>query len=74
MVKAVQSIVIPAESQTWITVTASRHRLEEIEPIEHFYKSWSLAIANGVVRVEPDLPFRVLIANFQKHPQGIVKN
>ena len=73
-VKAEESIMIPAESQTWITVTASRHGLVVIQPIEPLYQNRSLAVANGVFQVEPDRPFPVLIANFQKQPQGIVKN
>ena len=73
-VRAAETIIIPAKSQAWITVTTARHGLGVIQPNEDLYKRRLLAVANGVVQVEPATPFRVLVANFSNQAQGVVKN
>ena len=73
-VRAAETIIIPAKSQAWITVNTARHGLGVIQPNEDLYKRRLLAVANGVVQVEPTTPFRVLVANFSKQAQGVVKN
>ena len=37
------------------------------------YERHGLICTNGVVQVEPDRPFRILIANFRKYPVRVQK-
>ena len=73
-VKVAKAITLPAGSQTWVTVTTKRHGLMALRPNDALYQSAQVLATNGVVQVEPDKPFRILIANFKALPHQLVKN
>lgn len=58
----------------WITVKAKRHGLVIIEPHPRIYANPMLTCTNAVVRIEPNPPFRVLVANFYNFPKRVVHN
>ena len=73
-VKVAKAIELPPESQTWVTVTSQRRGLNVLQPNDKLYSSAQICVTNGVVQVEPDEPFRVLVANFAPHAYKLVKN
>ena len=44
-----------------------------VQPYLPFYERHGFTCTNGVVQVEPDRPFRLLIANFREHPVRVQK-
>ena len=67
--RVAKNVVLPPETQTWVTVTTKRHGLAVIQPNDDLYHRESISATNGVVQVEPDKPFRVLVANFGRTPR-----
>ena len=61
-------------TQTFVSCVSQRHGTMIIEPIERLYENHLLAPTNGVVHVEPNRPFRILIANFGSTPKRLCKN
>ncbi|CAN8069907.1 unnamed protein product [Agarophyton chilense] len=68
------SLCVPPESQMMVKVTSRQHGSRVLQPLSSLYDRHSLAIANGIVHVEPNHPFHVLIANLGTVPQYLVKN
>ena len=72
-VKVAKAVVLPPESQTWVSVNAERRGLCVLQPHEKLYSSAQVCASNGIVQVEPHQPFRVLIANFASKPYKLAK-
>lgn len=73
-VRVATSVKIPAHSQTWVQVTTKKHGLVVLQPLPSLFEKQKLSCTNGVVQVEPDRIFKVLIANFAPYEQRVVKN
>ena len=73
-IKVAKSVVLPPESQTWVTVTTRRRGRSVIQQHDQLYANANVPVTNGVVQVEPDRPFRVLIANFASRAYRLAKN
>ena len=58
-------------TQTFVTVTTKRHGLMVLQPSEKLYQTNQVIVSNGVVQVEPDKPFRILLANFGQAPYTV---
>ena len=64
---------IKAQSQTWVPVTSDRQGLCVLQPSPDLFMKSSLAMANGVAEMEPNRPFSILVANFARYEQRLVK-
>ena len=73
-VRVSQNITLSPETQTWVSVKSERHGVMVLQPYDKLYEDKGIIITNGVVQVQPHETFRVLIANFTKKPQPLVKN
>ena len=73
-IRVVRKTTLPPEAHTWVTVCCDRRGLQVIQPDPEIYGKHSIAIANGVVQVEPERPFRILVANFAQHEQRLHKS
>ena len=73
-VRACESIVLEPRTQTWVQVTAPISGLHALQPSENLYANGSIVITNGVVQVDTNRPFRVLIANMGANPYRVTKN
>ena len=73
-VKTAETIKLPPSSETWVTVTSTRHGLILLQPQESLYENHQVLTSNGVADVEPGRPFRVWVANFSEHELVLRKN
>ena len=73
-VRVSQNIVLPPETQTWVSVKSERHGVMVLQPYDKLFADKGIIATNGVFQVQPHTTFRVLIANFTKKPQPLVKN
>ena len=69
-----RSVGLSPETQKSVTVTTKRHVLAVIQPNDDLYHRESISATNGVVQVELDKPFRVLVANFGRKLRSLAKN
>ena len=60
------TIVLPPEAQTWTSVVSKRHGLALVQPHDELYLREKIIASNGVVQVEPERAFRILMANLSK--------
>lgn len=63
-VQVVDCTVLPAQSQTWVTVKPKRAGLILVKPTRQPYENHMCLDATGVAQVQSDEPFRILLANF----------
>ena len=73
-VRVAQNIILPPETQTWVSVKSERHGVMVLQPCDKLYADKGVIATNGVVQAQPHTTFRVLIANLTKRPQPLVKN
>lgn len=71
--KACESVKVPSHSQTRVSVTAKRRGLVVIRPHSRLYANQLKAFTNVVSTIEPNQPFRVLVANFGDVPKRTVR-
>ena len=45
-----------------------------MQPSDELYAKHSVVATNGIVYVEPNIPFRIQVANFGTNPKRLVKN
>lgn len=72
--RVANSLAVPPESQVWVSRVSKHHGIRVVQPSESLYNQRQLAVANGVVSIVPDVPFKVLVANFGKTTQWLVKH
>ncbi|CAN8071373.1 unnamed protein product, partial [Agarophyton chilense] len=72
--RVASSVTIPPESQVMVSVNSRQHGLQVVQPLPSLYEKFQLTVANGIVQVTPNSPFRVLVANLGKAPQTLAKN
>ena len=68
------SVVLEPAMQTSFSVTTQRHGTMIVQPSDELYAKHSVVATNGIVHVEPNIPFRILVANFGTTPKRLVKN
>ena len=73
-VKVAKITNLPPLSQTFVTVTAKSKEIYVIQPKNAIYDEHHILTANGVVDVNPNHPFRILIANLSQYRQALVKH
>ena len=73
-VKMAESITIEPHNQAWVKVTTKRRGLVILQPSPKLYATHALVCTNGVVSVEPNIPFHILVANFSDSPKKLVRN
>ena len=61
-----KGIFLPPEAQNWISVVSKRHVLAVFQLHDDLYLREKIFTSNGVVEVEPERAFRILMANFSK--------
>ena len=66
-------IVLAPEAQTWISVVSKRNGLPVVQPHDELYLREKIIASNGVVQVEPERAFRILMANLSKEPKPLAK-
>ena len=71
--RVAKNFVLSPETHTWVTVTTKRHGLAVIRHNDNLYHRESISATNGIAQVEPDKPFRVLVANFGRIPRSLAK-
>ena len=62
-------IVLPPDAQMWISVVCKLHGLAVVQPHDDLYLREKLFASNGVVQVEPERLFRILMVNLSKKPK-----
>ena len=67
-VKVAKATTIEPGAQSVVECTSKRAGLVVVQPYSLLYEKHGLICTNEVVQVEPDRPFRVLVANFRKYP------
>ena len=67
-VKVARATTIEPGTQCVVEFTSKRTGLVVVQPYAPLYEKHGLVSTNGVLQAEPDRPFRLLIANFRKHP------
>lgn len=67
-------LLIPPHTQAWFTVTANRHGLVISQPYPKLYVNHMLNCTNGVVKIEPKCPSRVLVGHFSNVLTRVVRN
>ena len=72
-VRVARPTVLDPGKQTFIMVTSARHRFMVLQPHEKLYQQRKVVASNGIVQVEPNRAFRVLMANFGSAPYRLVK-
>ena len=73
-VRVSQNIILPPETQTWVSVKSENHGVMVLQPYDKLYADNGVIASNGVVQGQPQTTFRLLIANFTKEPQSLVKD
>ena len=72
--KSAEGRILAPHTHTWVRVTSACQGLRVIQPSDRLLATSSITVANGVVHVEPNIPFRVLIANMGAVPYRLSKN
>lgn len=57
----------------WVIAVSKQHEACVLQPVPSPYDQRQLTLVNGVVSVEPDKLFEVLVANIVQTPQRLVK-
>ena len=73
-IKAAETLTVPAQSQAWVKVSTKRHGNIVVQPLPKLFELHSLACANGIASVLPNVAFRILVANTSDIPRRIVRN
>ena len=68
-----EAIELPAQSQTWVSVTSKKSGLIQIEPHNRLYQTHLCLAATGINEVQPNKPFHILVANFSEEPVSLAK-
>ena len=72
-VKVARAMTIEPGTQRVVECTSKRAGLVVVQPHSPLYERHGLKCTNRVVQVEPDRPFRLLIANFRGYPVRVQK-
>ena len=72
-VRAARATTIEPGTQRVVECTSKRAGLVVVQPYSPLYERHGLICTNGVIQVEPDRPFSLLIANFRKYPVRVQK-
>ena len=72
-IRVATAIVLPPEAQIWISVVSKRHGVAVVQPHDELYLRETIIASNGVVQVEPERAFRILMANLSKKPKSLAK-
>ena len=72
-VKVARATTIEPGTQRVVKCTSKMAGLVVVQPYSLLYERHGLICTNGVVHVEPDRPFRLLVANFRKYPVRVQK-
>lgn len=72
-IRVAQTVTVQPETQTWVTVHSEVLGTRLVQPASSLCERYQVALANGVVHVDPHHPFQVLIANFSDQPVRLVK-
>lgn len=73
-VHVVDYTVLPAESQTWVTVKTKRAGLILVAPTRETYERKMCLAATDVYQVQSDDPFSILVAVFRKKQKTLFPN
>ena len=73
-VRVAKAVELQPGTQTFVEVTTERHGTMVLQPIESLFAKSSVVATNGVVQVEPNQVFRILVANFGDYPYRLSKN
>eukprot|EP00171_Calliarthron_tuberculosum_P022581 IDg22581t1 len=73
-VRVTCAITLKPGYQTWVQVSADVAGVHAIEPRGDLLRDHSVSATNGVVDIEPGLPFWLLVANFGVTPYRVNKN
>ena len=68
-----RATTIEPGTQRVVECTSKRAGLVVVQPYSPLYERHGLTCTNGIVQVEPDRPFRLLIANFRGYPVRVQK-
>eukprot|EP00171_Calliarthron_tuberculosum_P023515 IDg23515t1 len=73
-VRVTRSITLKPGYQTWVQVSAEVAGVHAVEPRGDLLRNHSVSATNGVVDIEPGLPFWLLVANFGATPYRLNKH
>ena len=72
-VKVARATTIEPGTHRVVECTSKRAGLVVFQPYSLLYKKHRLICTNGVVQVEPDRPFRLIVVNFRQYPVRVQK-
>jgi len=67
-INVVETTVLQPGEQTWVKVASPAHGLILVEPVQKLYRNHLCLAGAGIAQVEPEKDFKILVANFGKHP------
>jgi len=73
VLRSTTNVWIPPNSQRGIEVKTTGHGLMTIESIQRQHSQHQLAVANGIIYVEPTRKTTILVSNFSDRPRRIKK-
>lgn len=59
-----KQIILLSQHQNMVNVSSNLLRCIDITPLDLIYDNKSIVYTNGIVKVTPNVPFRILIENF----------
>ncbi len=75
-VRLAKSVALPAHSHSWVPLVSPKTGSQVLQPIHRIYQTRGVTVGNGVVQIERNRPFDVLMGNFTEHevrlPKGMV--
>ena len=72
-VRVASPVTLEPNSQTWVNVVTERCGTLILQPNTSLYANSQVTCTNGVVQVDANRPFRILIANFGQYPYMMAK-
>ena len=67
-IRVAKPTTLPPLSQTWVHVRSMRRGAIVVEPLPSLTTSHMVSASNGVAHIQPNVPFRILVANFGEKP------
>lgn len=73
-IHVVKPVILKPNTQTWVDVKTNTHGLVLITPKSKLYETHQCLAGTGVVQVQSDKTFRILVANFSDYPKKLIHN
>lgn len=72
-IRVAKQVLLQPHSQTWVSAVSQRKGSVIIEPKQTLSDQQLVSASNGIAQVRPEVPFRLLVANFGDQPTRLHK-